>query len=127
MDVEPILLKLLRDSEPNIRAMIGQFRRRQYRADLRELAISLALQLTLEECCRLVEATTVVLPSGRTAKGRCYDRREPEHLTKARELYANRLVNPGYAARARAILKRHGVPECYMTLAFYIVNGGLRV
>ena len=106
---------------------VSGIRREFVKRDLREVAISLALQLSLSECCEIISNVEVTLPSGRSAKPRCYDAEEPDHLLRARDLYAERFMDFGKVAKARALLRRLGVPECYHTLAFLIARGIIHI
>lgn len=116
------------DKDPSVQVFLKHFRRELVNRDLRELAITLALQIPYEVCCKLVNSTTIVLPSGKTAKPRIQCRPEPpEHLLRAQDIYANRYVSLGYVSKARSLLKRFGVPECYMTLAYFAVNGFVKL
>lgn len=116
------------DKDANVQAFLKQFRKQLVNQDLRELAITLALQIPYEICCKLVNSTTIMLPSGKTAKPNIRCRRgPPEHLLRAQDIYANRYVSLGYVSKARALLKRFGVPECYQQLAFLVVNGFVKL
>lgn len=116
------------DRDANMQAFLRHFRKQLVNQDLRELAITLALQIPYEVCCRLVNDTTLVLPSGKTAKPSIRCRSEPpNHLLRAQDIYSNRYASLGYVSRARSLLKRFGVPECYMQLAFLVVNGFVKL
>jgi len=99
------------------REFVTRYRREIIRRDIRNLAITLALELSAYEAADLLESCGFKVFDT--------DLKEPWWLEKAREFYysarAEKPPKLPLISKARNIVKRYGVPEIYYRLAEAIV------